>query len=73
MRVLPNLTGLSPCDHVTAEQFVDYSLKVRTPKYLRLDGKLQLPVYGDGRALNFEAGFSELRRGSGVVLFPPGT
>ena len=72
MRVLPNLTVLSPCDHVTAERFVDYSLKVRTPKYLRLDGKLQLPVYGDGRALNFEAGFSELRRGSGVCLVSTG-
>jgi transketolase len=72
MRVLPNLTVLSPCDHVTAEAFVDYSLRVRTPKYLRLDGKLQLPVYGDGQALNFEAGFSELRRGSGVCLVSTG-
>lgn len=72
MGVLPNLTILSPCDSVTAERFIDYSRRVQTPKYMRLDGKLQLPVHGDGQSLKFEIGFSELRGGSGVCLVSTG-
>ncbi len=72
MRALPNLSVFSPCDHVTVERFLEYSLRVKMPKYLRLDGKAQLPVYGDGKELNLEAGFSELRRGSEVCLVSTG-
>jgi transketolase len=72
MRVLPNMAVFSPCDHVTVERFVDYSLRVKMPKYLRLDGKAQPQVYKDGLKLDIEVGFSELRRGSEICLVSTG-
>ncbi len=51
---------------------MEYSLRVKMPKYLRLDGKAQPPVYGQGEKLNLEAGFSELRRGFEVCLVSTG-
>lgn len=72
MRVLPNIAVFSPCDHVTVERFVEYSLRVKMPKYLRLDGKAQPQVYKDGMILDIEAGFSELRRGSEICLVSTG-
>jgi len=72
IRALPNLVVFSPCDHVTVERFMEYSLRVKMPKYLRLDGKAQAPVHGNGGGLNLDAGFSELRRGSEVCLVSTG-
>lgn len=72
MRVLPNMAVFSPCDHVTVERFVDYSLSVKKPKYLRLDGKALPMVYEDIRDINLDAGFAELRRGSQICLVSTG-
>jgi transketolase len=72
MRVLPNIAVFSPCDHVTVEHFVEYSLAVKSPKYLRLDGKALPVVYRDGGKLNMEIGFSELRRGSQICFVSTG-
>jgi transketolase len=72
MRVLPNIAVFSPCDHVTVERFFDYSLRVKMPKYLRLDGKAQPQVYRDSMNLDIDAGFSELRRGVKIGLVSTG-
>jgi transketolase len=40
MRILPNLVVFSPSDYVTTERFVDFSLQLKKPKYLRLTEKL---------------------------------
>ncbi|MBZ0156985.1 MAG: transketolase [Alphaproteobacteria bacterium] len=72
MRVLPNFVVFSPGDYVTTEQFVDYSLRVKKPKYLRLDGKAQPRIYSDPRKISMEEGFSVVREGKEVGLVSTG-
>ncbi|MCC6346060.1 MAG: transketolase [Nitrospirales bacterium] len=72
MRVLPNFVVFSPGDSVTTEQFVDYSLRVKKPKYLRLDGKAQPRIYDDPRKISMEEGFSVVREGKDVCLVSTG-
>jgi transketolase len=72
MRVLPNMTVFCPSDHVTVERFFEYSLSIKTPKYLRLDGRALPVVYEDGPNLNISTGFSVLRQGSQVCLVSTG-
>ena len=45
MRTLPNLIVFSPSDWILAQKFVDYSIKVKKPKYLRFDGKPLPQIY----------------------------
>lgn len=71
MRALPNMTVLSPADHVTAAAFVDRCLETPGPKYLRFDAQV-LPVIYDVSTLNLSAGFQVLRLGKGVALIATG-
>ncbi len=70
MRALPHLTVFSPSDAVLTKNFVDYSLRIKGPKYLRLDGKPLPDLYREDIAL--EAGFKEIRRGRDVCLVSTG-
>jgi transketolase len=72
MRLLPNMTVFSPSDHVTVERFFEYSLSVKRPKYLRLDGKALPVVYQEDQDLDISTGFSELRQGSQICLISTG-
>lgn len=72
MRVLPNFVVFSPADYVTAEKFVDYSLAVKKPKYIRLDGKAQPRIYYDNSRISMDAGFVELQEGSDVGIVSTG-
>lgn len=72
MRTLPNVTVFSPSDWVLAEKFVDYSIKVKKPKYLRFDGKPLPQIHDhveDGDLVN---GFKELKRGDRICLVATG-
>lgn len=60
MRLMPNFTVFSPSDWKLAEGFVDYSVKVSGPKYLRFDSKPLPSIYGDIGDLDFKKGFYEL-------------
>jgi len=72
MRVLPNLMVCSPSDWALTEKFVDFSINVNKPKYIRLDGK-QLPrIYHDPEEFNIENGFHELVQGKDVCLVSTG-
>jgi len=62
MRLLPNFTTFVPSDCTLVEKFVDHTLTVHKPKYLRLEGKAVAGIY-KGDEVNFEDGFCELRRG----------
>src|SRR3990170_1471730 len=57
MNVLPNFVLFSPSDYVSVERFVDYSVQVKMPKYIRLDGKAQPPVYSDDHKISMTEGF----------------
>jgi len=72
MRALPNLIVFSPSDWVLAEKFVDYSIKIKRPKYARLDGKPVPRIYDAGQKIDFQKGFCELVAGEKVCLVATG-
>ena len=72
MRTLPNMIVFSPSDWALAEKFVDYSINVKKPKYLRFDGKPVPQIYENAAAIKFEDGFSELFHGEKICLISTG-
>jgi transketolase len=72
MRLMPNFTVFSPSDWKLAKDFVDYSIKVKMPKYLRFDGKPLPLIYGKIDNLILEKGFYELLKGKKVCLVSTG-
>ncbi len=72
MRLLPNFTVFSPCDRLSAKKFIDYSINVRMPKYLRFDSKALPEIYDNINDLKIEEGFYELVKGKKVCLVSTG-
>lgn len=72
MRLLPNFIVFSPSDWKLAKDFVDYSIKVKKPKYLRFDGKPLPLIYDKIKDLILERGFYELLKGEKVCLISTG-
>jgi len=72
MRLLPNMIVFSPSDWKLAESFVDYSINVKKPKYIRFDGKPLPLIYDDVNNLNLKNGFNELLKGEKVCLVSTG-
>lgn len=72
MRTLPNFMVFSPSDWQLAENFVDISINIKKPKYIRLDGKPLPRIYADFKKFNLEDGFCELLKGERVCLVSTG-
>lgn len=72
MRTLPNVIVFSPSDWILAEKFVDYSIKVKRPKYLRFDGKPLPQIHNHVEDRDLVNGFKELRRGDKICLVATG-
>ncbi len=72
MSVLPNLEVLSPSDWMLAKGFVDYAIRVKKPKYIRLDGKPLPQIYNSTKDFNIGQGFSELKKGKEICLVSTG-
>ncbi len=72
MRTLPNIVTCSPCDWVTADRFVDFSINHNMPKYIRLDGKPLPNVYGHDCIINWQKGFNSLYKGSDICIVSTG-
>lgn len=72
MRVLPNLEVFSPSDCELVKKFVDYSIKIKKPKYLRFDGKPLPRIYNVPQNIQIEDGFSRLRKGNQICLISTG-
>jgi len=72
IRALPNMTVFSPSDWVLAEQFVDYTIRNKSPKYLRFDGKPQTNIHDRNTIIDFRKGFLELARGTEVCIVSTG-
>jgi len=72
MRALPNLAIFSPSDWKLAEKFVDYSIRIKKPKYLRLDGKALPQIYDAIEDFEMMNGFKELVKGKRICLVSTG-
>lgn len=72
IRTLPNIVFCSPSDWITAEKFVDFSVDVKRPKYIRLDSKPLPQIYEKNANFNWQQGFCELVSGSGVCIVSTG-
>ena len=72
MRTLPNITLFSPSDWKLTEKFIDYSIRIKKPKYLRLDGKPLPQIYDSIEDSEFQNGFKELVKGEKICLVSTG-
>lgn len=72
MRLLPNFVVFSPSDWVSAEGFVEYSLNVNMPKYIRFDGKPLPQIYTENKNVKIADGFCELKKGDKLCLVSTG-
>ncbi len=72
MRTLPNIVTCSPCDWVTAERFVDFSIENNVPKYIRLDGKPLPNIYEQEADIDWGKGFNELIAGRDTCVVSTG-
>ncbi len=72
MRTLPNITIFSPSDWVLAEQFIDFSIDTKTPKYMRFDGKPSVNIYDPQKKIDLKAGFIELVQGENICIVSTG-
>jgi len=72
IRALPNVVLFSPSDYVTAEKFVEFSVRVRKPKYIRLDGKPLPAIYEPDAHFDWESGFHELAEGDDTCIVSTG-
>jgi transketolase len=72
MRLLPNFIVFSPSDWVSAEGFVEYSLDVKMPKYIRFDGKPLPHIYTENKNIKIADGFCELQKGDKLCLVSTG-
>lgn len=72
MRLLPGIELFSPSDSATVDAFFDYAVRIKRPKYLRLDGKPLPAIHSDPGQLDFSRGFSMLDAGKDVCLVTTG-
>ena len=72
MRLLPNFMVFSPSDGKLVEDFVDYSIEKKMPKYLRFDGKPLPLIYNNIDDLDLEEGFYELLKGEKICFVSTG-
>lgn len=72
IRTLPNIILCSPSDWITAEKFVDFSINVKRPKYIRLDGKPLPQIYEKSAGFEWEKGFCELVKGDDICIVSTG-
>jgi transketolase len=72
MRTLPHVEVFSPCDWGTVEKLVDYSIRVKKPKYLRFDSKPVPLIHDNLNDAVLRNGFCEISKGEEVCLISTG-
>lgn len=63
MRTLPHCWVFSPSDWIQAQKFIDLSIHVKMPKYLRFDGKPLPSLYFGNQEWKIDDGVFELKKG----------
>ncbi|MCK4829395.1 transketolase [bacterium] len=72
MRALPNIVLFSPSDWFIAEKFVDFSINVQRPKYIRLEGKPLPRIYDENTNFEWGKGVCELVKGDDICIVSTG-
>lgn len=72
IRTLPNILICSPADWITTKKFVDFSIRDKNPKYIRLDGKALPPIYPQETIFDWQAGFCQLAEGYDTCIVATG-
>jgi len=72
MRIFPGMTVCSVADHVAAAAFADFSLETHGCKYVRLDAKVLPCLHTTESVIDFEKGFSCLRKGERACFVATG-
>jgi transketolase len=70
MNTLPNIEVFSPADYITAEAYVQRTLKIRKPKYIRLDAKPMISL--TKKVDDFNCGFRILQEGKSLAIISTG-
>ena len=73
MRTLPAVDIISPCDTVITRKFVDFTLRHRRPKYMRLDSKALPVLYHGQKKIPLDQGFAEIRSGKDGIIIATGS
>ncbi|MBN2591420.1 MAG: hypothetical protein JXA96_16260 [Sedimentisphaerales bacterium] len=72
IRTLPNIVLCSPSDWVTAGKFVDFSIELKKPKYIRIDSKPVAKIYSENTTFEWNKGFCELIKGDKICIVSTG-
>lgn len=70
MKTLPNIEVFSPSDYLVAETYVERTLSLKKPKYIRFDAK-PMKVLSE-EIDSFDNGFRVLKKGQGVAIISTG-
>lgn len=70
MKTLPNMEVFSPSDYILAEAYVDRTLAIKKPKYIRFDAK-PMTALSDS-VDNFDNGFRVIKDGEKVAIISTG-
>jgi len=70
MKTLPNIEVFSPSDYMTAEAYVERTLTINKPKYIRFDAKPMIAL--ECSIKDFDNGFRVLQKGEKVAIISTG-
>jgi transketolase len=70
MKTLPNMEVFSPSDYMIAEAYVDRTLAIKKPKYIRFDAKPMVAL--EDTIKQFDNGFRVLKIGKNLAIISTG-
>lgn len=70
MKTLPNMEVFSPSDYMTAEAYVERTLAIKKPKYIRFDAKPMIAL--EDNIQDFDNGFRVLQKGKKLAIISTG-
>jgi len=70
MKTLPNMEVFSPSDYKISEAYVERTLSIKKPKYIRFDAKPMIAL--EDEIKNFNDGFRVLQKGKQLALISTG-
>ena len=70
MRTLPNMELFSPSDYMVAQAYVERTLSIKKPKYIRFDAKPMIAL--EDNIQDFDNGFRVLQQGKRLAIISTG-